>query len=92
MEDIFIVDGETQEEVKKQMTEYLQAIKNHKAERQNEEIIHMSNGGVSFSGSAAELNGEVHGLEFALVINGHSLVSFIYRFVFVSSLTPVFIR
>lgn len=74
MEDVFIVDGETQEEVKKQMTEYLQAIKDHKMERQNEENVQMSNGGVSFNGSAAELNVDMPGLDFALVINGHSLV------------------
>ncbi|XP_048732030.2 phospholipid-transporting ATPase ID-like isoform X2 [Ostrea edulis] len=73
MEDVFIVDGETQEEVKKQMTEYLQAIKDHKMERQNEENVQMSNGGVSFNGSAAELNVDMPGLDFALVINGHSL-------------------
>ncbi|XP_022330149.1 phospholipid-transporting ATPase ID-like isoform X3 [Crassostrea virginica] len=73
MEDVFIVDGETEETVKKQMTDFLKAIKDHKAERHSEESVHMQNGGVTFNGSAAELNVETPGLDFALVINGHSL-------------------
>lgn len=80
MEDVFIVDGETEETVKKQMTDFLKAIKDHKAERHSEESVHMQNGGVTFNGSAAELNVETPGLDFALVINGHSLVHSHYSY------------
>lgn len=73
MEEIFIVDGETEQEVKKQMTDFLKAIKDHKVERNHEETVHMQNGGVTFNGSATELNMETPGPDFALVINGHSL-------------------
>ncbi|XP_061173157.1 phospholipid-transporting ATPase ID-like isoform X1 [Saccostrea echinata] len=74
MEETFIVDGETAPEVKKQMSDYLRAIKDHKAERQNEERVHIANGGgVSFDGSTADLNVDMPGVDFALVINGHSL-------------------
>lgn len=74
MEEIFIVDGETEQDVKKQMTDFLKAIKDHKEERNHEETVHIQNGGVTFNGSATELNMETPGPDFALVINGHSLV------------------
>lgn len=74
MEDTFIVDGETEQEVKKQMADFLKAIKDHREERHHEETVHIQNGGVTFNGSSTELNMETPGPDFALVINGHSLV------------------
>lgn len=74
MEETFIVDGETEQEVKKQMADFLKAIKEHREERHHEETVHIQNGGVTFNGSTTELNMETPGPDFALVINGHSLV------------------
>lgn len=92
MEEIFIVDGETEQEVKKQMTDFLRAIKDHKEERNHEETVHMQNGGVTFNGSATELNMETPGPDFALVINGHSLVCVPLSLYYVQSLLLKFTK
>lgn len=92
MEEIFIVDGETEQEVKKQMTDFLKAIKDHKEERNHEETVHMQNGGVTFNGWATELNMETPGPDFALVINGHSLVCVPLSLYYVQSLLLKFTK
>ena len=78
MEEIFIVDGETAESVEKQMKDALEHIKTVQSEnkKEKESEVSFSNGGAAFyNGQTANVSPESpHSDEFALVINGHSLV------------------
>ena len=79
MEEIFIVDGETAESVEKQMKDALEHIKTVQNEnkKEKESEVSFSNGGaVFYNGQTANVSPDIspHSDEFALVINGHSLV------------------
>lgn len=94
MEEIFIVDGETYESVEKQMKDALQNIKKikheNKTQKEEEVGVAFSNGGVYYNGQkAADISPDLpHSDEFALVINGHSLVR-IKTFNFISTTQEV---
>ncbi|XP_076104563.1 phospholipid-transporting ATPase ID-like isoform X1 [Mytilus galloprovincialis] len=85
MEEIFIVDGETYESVEKQMKDALQNIKKikheNKTQKEEEVGVAFSNGGVYYNGQkAADISPDLpHSDEFALVINGHSLIHALHR-------------
>lgn len=79
MEEIFIVDGETYESVEKQMKDALQNIKKikheNKTQKEEEVGVAFANGGVYYNGQKADVSPDLpHTDEFALVINGHSLI------------------
>lgn len=74
------------------MTDFLKAIKDYKEERNYEEIVYMQNGGVIFNGLVIELNMEISGLDFVLVINGYSLVCVFFSLYYVQLLFFKFIK
>lgn len=81
MEEIFIVDGETYDSVEKQLQDALEEIKTILSENKKEkEEVSFVNGGVAFyNGQTANVSSSPdlqHSNEFALVINGHSLVRY----------------
>lgn len=78
MEEHFIVDGDTFETVEKQMQDAMEHIKNvkHENKKEKEEEVAYANGSAFYNGQKASVTPDdsPHTDEFALVINGHSLI------------------
>ena len=77
MEEPFIVDAESLEDVETQLRQSLDEVLAAKSSSKADHVI--SNGQTTYNGATVQINADAEEFgEFALVMNGHSLVSLLW--------------